>query len=923
MTPLTCAVCRGESFDETETGFYVCVRCGTQSQDVVRDVEDEELMFNSVQGRGARRRRVRDPSAAAMGAGTCGPQTGGASDGSKAAASIAASMSTGHEAILEQVMAYCEGLQRLILAQCTTLSRRYGCPPDLPRVARAIWFPYLHATGILDLDFGDPQTYKAPGGKHAQTRGRYGGGVRAAATRGGAVRDDDDDDVTEDERDHRLRRRHREADGRRRALSDDPAMDGGEDADASASSPRTLRRLITAKLPTRLSLSVSYLAALWVRAPVHPGDVVRWALDGDLPYLGESARAVALATGQAATVQATGPGPVRRRMPFKHALLARNVPQAHLVAHLAAIVAAEAGLGPLPPVNAAALVARYASELGVPRLTGCAHRMLSIYMAPGLRHGGSLAEPPSRRVHAHGDGEDDEGEGELNGEDAELNGANQRRAQRGAAFGAIAPPHVHAMAVLVATLKVLYGLDGRTATLVSKRRRPRQRQFLSEGSDGVALSVTEAATAAAAVPPPPAEGWVAWARNLFSRRASAPHQPLAAAAAALAGDVDGSAADAFIAYCREHALAGLRPTHPYDRYAAALWSLHRHLARREEQARSSDRHRQPPGGAEEQRRRDATYDVQDAGASFDPLIAGVLARLEFERSAASGRPRPAGAYHPCGRRLDDTPRDYRAVIEACAAHVWAEPRALHEAVRDLDAVLGRYERRMAAEAERAKRARVKLKLRREPGAVAASAEDAAEMSHPPGTSRQRMLPQTSAKAKAAAVSRTNVRVLTTAARAKVQAAMAVATRDTEADPSLEPPTTAGGVVDDERRGDAGCEREEGRVERGGNSGESPTPVAVPTSAATPDPFGSQPLGSQHLGSQPGSGGEAETRTTKRKRAGDKHSKKSKKAKKDGDVATVSAEKDARKSEKTKKEKKARKEKKTKKTKAKSKLTEEQ
>ena len=38
-----------------------------------------------------------------------------------------------------------------------------------------------------------------------------------------------------------------------------------------------------------LLLSVSYLAALWVRAPVHPGDIVRWALDGDLPYLGASA----------------------------------------------------------------------------------------------------------------------------------------------------------------------------------------------------------------------------------------------------------------------------------------------------------------------------------------------------------------------------------------------------------------------------------------------------------------------------------------------------------------------------------------------------------------------------------------------------------------------------------------------------------
>ena len=39
---LTCVVCRSQAFDETDEGFFVCLRCGTQSQDVVREVEDEE-----------------------------------------------------------------------------------------------------------------------------------------------------------------------------------------------------------------------------------------------------------------------------------------------------------------------------------------------------------------------------------------------------------------------------------------------------------------------------------------------------------------------------------------------------------------------------------------------------------------------------------------------------------------------------------------------------------------------------------------------------------------------------------------------------------------------------------------------------------------------------------------------------------------
>ena len=57
---LTCVVCRSQAFDETDEGFFVCLRCGTQSQDVVREVEDEELAFNHAGGgvRGVRSRRA-------------------------------------------------------------------------------------------------------------------------------------------------------------------------------------------------------------------------------------------------------------------------------------------------------------------------------------------------------------------------------------------------------------------------------------------------------------------------------------------------------------------------------------------------------------------------------------------------------------------------------------------------------------------------------------------------------------------------------------------------------------------------------------------------------------------------------------------------------------------------------------------------
>ena len=38
---VACVACGSETFEETDAGFYVCARCGTQSQDVRKDVDDE------------------------------------------------------------------------------------------------------------------------------------------------------------------------------------------------------------------------------------------------------------------------------------------------------------------------------------------------------------------------------------------------------------------------------------------------------------------------------------------------------------------------------------------------------------------------------------------------------------------------------------------------------------------------------------------------------------------------------------------------------------------------------------------------------------------------------------------------------------------------------------------------------------------
>ena len=51
---VACVACGSETFEETDAGFYVCARCGTQSQDVRKDVDDEDAALSmGLVGRGA------------------------------------------------------------------------------------------------------------------------------------------------------------------------------------------------------------------------------------------------------------------------------------------------------------------------------------------------------------------------------------------------------------------------------------------------------------------------------------------------------------------------------------------------------------------------------------------------------------------------------------------------------------------------------------------------------------------------------------------------------------------------------------------------------------------------------------------------------------------------------------------------------
>jgi hypothetical protein len=655
---LTCVVCRSQAFDETDEGFFVCLRCGTQSQDVVREVEDEELAFNHAGGgvRGVRSRRAPRPR---DDPGAPPPPGGGGVGPPRARPAGARAPASPPGAILDRVVAHCEALQRLLHAQCLALASTFGCPPDTADVAGRYWAAYVDATGLLDLDYDDADTYvvahASPRGKKTNPRGER----ERARPRDEDDRDDRDDPNDDDS-------------------IDDPNDSSSSSSDDSSSSSsfrrRTLRQIVTAHLPPRVTLSVAYLAALWTRAPIHPGDVSRWAADGDLPYLAASSRVASR---------------LARRLPFPDALAAKSAPRAHLVASGAAHVArmTRATMGAPPPANAAALASRFCAELRLgDDVAARAHRALSVYAPPGLR------------LHLGDD--------------------------RRGAYGAPAPPHVHAMAIVVATLKLTYGLDGRGRETVSRRggetnRRggtAERRVPPASGNRLPPASGNRGASPPLSSPLPPWRGdWVGWANAVardVARLAAPRHGDAFVVDAAPKAATDPVAADAFFEFCREHALADVVAAEPLDKFADAMWTAYRKTVGRQTDRGHGDGHGDGDGHGHGHGHGHGNgygygYGDGDGTAGAETWSTpGFLARSSLVERARVPSGATGGACVASERRLADAHPEYRAVVEACATLAWASPDALHECVRDLDAVFARFERRLRREAKTNKRRRV-------------------------------------------------------------------------------------------------------------------------------------------------------------------------------------------------------------------------
>ena len=486
---ITCVVCRAsgvDAFTSSDDGYYVCARCGTQSQHTADDFnatldisQDGEGLPGASIGAGGLRRRVL-----------------------KAQTKEKVVKSKKKDERVKDAKASCEAYvasaQALLIAQCDALSRMPGCVRSgemFEVTVREIWFRYIDASGVLRVDFEDErETWRRRPTKALHVKDDNVG--KGGAEDGDDMSDDDDDsddndsddDGYGDGNDGVCRRRRRRRRMRQKAMS-------------------TLAYL-TQHVPMYATLSVLYVAAARHREAILPFDLAKMALDGTLPYLNVY-EVIKSALGES----------VVDALPRADCFVPheRRIPTPMIVVSMAAYVAAKIKVE-LPPVNAPALLSRYVQMLNLDEaVDAAAQRMLSLYLPPTLRY---FHSSDSRCAYT---------------------------------------PESTLMALLVLTLKLLYGLDGRSSTA------ERTLERVKVNKNGVGRTSMRTLLAAPHCKPVANTGWTTWAQAT-SKLGKLTYPWTTEDALALSGEEK----DAYIQWCNQIVFAGRTLPFPFDRFAEKL-----------------------------------------------------------------------------------------------------------------------------------------------------------------------------------------------------------------------------------------------------------------------------------------------------------------------------------------------------------------
>ncbi|KAF8399474.1 hypothetical protein HHK36_015340 [Tetracentron sinense] len=368
---LTCHACGNVGFDNCDDGFYYCLRCGSQAEDIVETGVAEEDFLDQGDGHGAiylsgHRRRIRHsvikteplsdsqflhyqtqqyPQSQFWNSLTLTDDRfksikiedqedvkpsvpndfGAVPNGLRRLSS--------EEYCSEIRIRYVMGIQLMIQFQCQSLVENFGASPLICGLAGVIWMRLVAVSGVFDDGWAD----KAVEDSEVQEPGNQ--GLLCFTVFFSYLLNTISSLIAEETKVHKPRAKY----------SAEPQNIHGQRAVMIWF--RSLKKII----PISSSLAVSFLACHIAREAILPTDILKWSLDGKLPYL------TAFVDIEKCFGRPSSACPLSSCFMFRPS----KAVAVQRLESLAASVAQAIGLH-LPPVNFYAIASRYLEKLTLP-----------------------------------------------------------------------------------------------------------------------------------------------------------------------------------------------------------------------------------------------------------------------------------------------------------------------------------------------------------------------------------------------------------------------------------------------------------------------------------------------------------------------------------------------------------------------------
>ncbi|XP_060170016.1 TATA box-binding protein-associated factor RNA polymerase I subunit B-like [Lycium barbarum] len=324
MTDKRCEVCGHESFDDGGDGFFYCSRCGSQVNDIIDTGVDEDDLFNPEGMYSASQRRkytkVSQPEPQVKlsqhsenlkteddydehngddGVGPAEPSDFGSSQ-------ISLTYRDYYSAIR---LRYVMGVQVMIQLQCKALVEKFNVSPLIFGLVGPIWLRLLAHEKIMNDEWADNVIHES----ESQTQGEI-------------------------------------------ELSQPTGSNKTEPHNLLGKRAVTIwHKSLSSMIPLPCSLAISFLVCHVAREAILPTDILKWTLEGKLPYF------------SAFLEIEKQLGPRSRSCPISTSRMFRPIKTITLqkLESLAASIARKIGLE-LPSVNFHAIASRYLKHLSLP-----------------------------------------------------------------------------------------------------------------------------------------------------------------------------------------------------------------------------------------------------------------------------------------------------------------------------------------------------------------------------------------------------------------------------------------------------------------------------------------------------------------------------------------------------------------------------